>query len=78
MCPGVRRLGAGMPITILQFASLARLCPVLVFMLYIACVPGSFDKGAFCRCRDNKLEGGTSRRPNFFVFLPIEVLKKPS
>ena len=43
----------------------------------MACVPGSFDKGVFCRCRDNKLEGGTSRRPNFFVFRPIEVPKEP-
>jgi hypothetical protein len=31
MCPGARRLGAGAPITVLQFASLARLCPVLAF-----------------------------------------------
>jgi hypothetical protein len=41
------------------------------------CVLGSFEKGAFCRSRDSKLEGGTSRRPNFFVFQPIEVLKEP-
>jgi hypothetical protein len=47
-------------------------------MLFIACVPGSFQKGAFCRCRDNKLEEGTFRRPNFFVFRPIEVPKEPS
>jgi hypothetical protein len=29
MCPGARRLGAGAPITVLQFAPLARLHPVL-------------------------------------------------
>jgi hypothetical protein len=42
------------------------------------CVLGSWNKGAFCRYRDNKLEGGTSRRPNFFVFWPNKVPKKPS
>jgi hypothetical protein len=41
------------------------------------CVPGSLDKGAIFRCRDNKLERGTSRRPNFFVFRSIEVSKEP-
>jgi hypothetical protein len=35
-------------------------------------------KGAICRSRDNKLEEGTSKKPNFFVFWPNEVLKKPS
>jgi hypothetical protein len=34
--------------------------------------------GEICRCRDNKLEGGTSRKPNFFNFWPNEVSKKPS
>jgi hypothetical protein len=29
-----------------------------VFTLFIACEPGSIDKGVFCRCRDNKLEEG--------------------
>jgi hypothetical protein len=78
MCPGARRLGAGAPITVLQFAPLARLRPVLGFHA-LNCVCARFmNKGAFCRCRDNKLEGGTSRRPNFFVFRPIEVPKKPS
>jgi hypothetical protein len=68
MCPGARRLGAGAPITVLQFAPLARLRPVLGFHA-LNCVCARFmNKGAFCRCRDNKLEGGTSRRPNFFVF----------
>jgi hypothetical protein len=77
MCPGARQLGAGAPITVLQFAPLAWLHPMLGFYIYIACVLGSFHKGAFCRCRDNKLDGGTSRRSNFFVFRPIEVSKKP-
>jgi hypothetical protein len=36
------------------------------------------NKGAFCRCRDNKLEGETSKKPNFFVFWPNEVPKNPS
>ena len=34
-------------------------------------------RGEFCRRRDSKLEEGTSRRPNFFVFRPIEVPKEP-
>jgi hypothetical protein len=36
--PGARRLGAGAPITILQFAPLVRLCPVLGFhAIYCVC-----------------------------------------
>ena len=31
ICPSARRLGAAMPLTILWFAPLARLCPVLGF-----------------------------------------------
>jgi hypothetical protein len=78
MCPGARRLGAGAPITVLQFAPLARLRPVLGFhALILRVCQVHLNKGAFCRCRDNKLEGGTSRRPNFFVFRPIEVPKEP-
>jgi hypothetical protein len=57
MCPGARRLGAGAPITVLQFAPLAVAPGAGFSRLFIACVPGSMDKGAFCRTRDNKLEG---------------------
>ena len=46
-------------------------------MPYNACEPGSLEGGAFCRCKDSKLEGGTSRRHNFFIFRPIEVSKEP-
>ena len=34
-------------------------------------------KGVFCIFRDNKLEEGDFRRPNFFIFRPIEVPKEP-
>jgi hypothetical protein len=38
MCPGARRLGAGAPITVLQFAPLARLRSVLGFYaIYCMC-----------------------------------------
>jgi hypothetical protein len=37
-CPGARQLGVGVPITILQFAPLARLHPVLGFhAIYCVC-----------------------------------------
>jgi hypothetical protein len=42
-CPGARRLGAGAPITVLQFASLARLRPVLGFHA-LNCVCARFMK----------------------------------
>ena len=48
-----RRLGAGTPLTVLWFAPLARLHPVLGKN---ACEPGSIKRGVFCRCRDSKLE----------------------
>jgi hypothetical protein len=41
------------------------------------CELGSIKKGVFFRCRDSKLEGGTSRRHKFFMFRPIEVPKEP-
>jgi hypothetical protein len=40
-CPGARQLGAGVPITVLQFVPLARLHPVLGFYA-IYCVCASF------------------------------------
>jgi hypothetical protein len=42
-CPGARRLGAGAPITVLQFAPLARLRPVLGFHA-LNCVCARFMK----------------------------------
>jgi hypothetical protein len=38
MCPGARRLGAGAPLTVLWFAPLVWLCPVLGFhAIYCVC-----------------------------------------
>jgi hypothetical protein len=54
----LRRLGAGAPLTVLRFAPLVRLCPVLGFALKRACEPSLKRKGANCRTRDNKLEEG--------------------
>jgi hypothetical protein len=49
----------------------------LGFTLKRVCEPGSIKEGTNCRTRDNKLKRETSRRPNFFIFRPIEVLKEP-
>jgi hypothetical protein len=45
-------------------------------MLKYACGLGCANKGAICRCKDNKFEGGTSRKPIFFNFWPNKVPKK--
>jgi hypothetical protein len=55
---GPRRLGAGGALTVLRFAPLARLRPVLGFCALKACEPGLLKGGANCRTRDNKLEEG--------------------
>jgi hypothetical protein len=54
-----RQLGDGAPLTVLRFAPLARLRPVLVFTPYNERVSQVQRRRVrFCRCRDNKLEGG--------------------
>jgi hypothetical protein len=74
MCPVLRRLGAGGALTVLRFAPLARLCPVPGFYAHFgACCQVHAHKGAFWRTSFRKLEGGKWRRPNFFIFWPIEV-----
>jgi hypothetical protein len=74
----LRRLGAGAPLTVLRFAPLARLCPVLGFhALYCVCARFMRRRVRFVEPVTTSLKGKTSRRPNFFVFRPIEVPKEP-
>ena len=53
-----RRLGAGVPLTILRFVPVRSCIRDWVFALKRACEPGLFKEGANCRTRDNKLEEG--------------------
>jgi hypothetical protein len=76
--PGARRLGAGAPLTVLRFAPLARLHPVLGFhatLLRVSQVQTT--RVQFVDAETTSLKRETSRRPNFFVFRPIEVPKEP-
>jgi hypothetical protein len=56
--PEARRLGAGAPLTVLQFAQLFGSVRVLGLNMDLERVLGSFNKGAFWRTSFSKLEGG--------------------
>jgi hypothetical protein len=73
-----RRLGAGVPLTILWFAPLAQLHPVLGFLRLNAHVSQVQGRGVrIVEPETTSLKRETSRRPNFFIFRPIEVSKEP-
>jgi hypothetical protein len=74
ICPGARRLGAGAPITVLQFAPLARLHPVLGFYaIYCVCARFNGTRVRFVDAETTSLKEENGRRPIFFIFWPIEV-----
>jgi hypothetical protein len=74
ICPRAWRLGAGGTLTILRFAPLARLSPVPGFNAHFgACSWFKHTEVHFGEPVFNKVEGGKWKRPNFFIFWPIEV-----
>jgi hypothetical protein len=74
-CPGARRLGAGAPITVLQFAPLARLHLVLGLnmRLFGACSGFKHTEVRFGEPEPASLKEEDGRRPIFLIFWPIEV-----
>jgi hypothetical protein len=73
-----RQLGAGVPLTILRFAPLAQLHSVSGFSrLNLRVSQVQTTRVHFVDAETTSLKRETSRRPNFFVFRPIEVPKEP-
>jgi hypothetical protein len=73
-----RWLGAGAPLTVLRFAPLARLCPGARFIRFKMHVSQVHSRRVrIVEPETTSLKRETSRRPNFFIFRPIEVPKEP-
>jgi hypothetical protein len=71
---GARWLGAGAPITILQFAPLAWLHLVLGFhAIYCVCARFISTRVHFGEPEPASLKEENGRRPIFLIFWPIEV-----
>jgi hypothetical protein len=72
-----RRLGAGAPLTVLRFAPLvvAYGAGFSRFKMRVSQVHSG--RVHFVDAETTSLKRETSRRPNFFIFRPIEVPKEP-
>jgi hypothetical protein len=74
-----RRLGAGVPLTMLRFAPLARLRQVLGFLHLNERVSQVCSRRVqIVEPEIVSLKRETSMRPNFFIFRSIEVPKEPN
>jgi hypothetical protein len=73
-----RRLGAGAPLTILQVCTIGMVAPSAGFSRFKMRVSQVHSRRVrFVDSETTSLKRETSRRPNFFIFQPIEVPKEP-